>query len=232
SRAAQCSADSTTKATAADPGSSSPVAYGTGPVGRSSAATTRTTSALPDRISSSAQSSAIEADAPPLQIVVVGPRSPSVWQTAPPVAFSTTLEKLSTAGLFGLSAMLSSKPPVLSADPEPVAKISPTSSSAFLGSFSPASSQARREAAIAILDRWFMCRQSERGAYVRPSSDGAFPAPCRPAATAALTSATPVPAPVTGPSPVITASRRGSSSYGRGPRGRVSTSETLLPPKA
>ena len=149
---------------------------------------------MPALINSRAQSSAIEADAPPLQMVVVGPRRPSVWQTAPPVAFSTTLEKLSTAGLFGLSAMLWSKPPVLSLDPAPVAKMSPTSSSAFLGSFSPASSQARRDAAIAIRDRWFMCRHSERGAYVRPSSDGARPAARRPAAMAALTSAMPVPA--------------------------------------
>ena len=52
------------------------------------------------------------------------------------------------------------------------------------------------------------------------------------AAEAMFEAGAPVPMGVTGPSPVITASRRGSSSYGRGPRGRVSTSETLLPPKA
>ncbi|GAA2794992.1 hypothetical protein [Nonomuraea dietziae] len=148
------------------------------------------------------------------------------------MAFSTTLEKLSTAGLFGLSAMLSSKPPVLSADPAPVAKTSATSSSALRGSLSSASSQARREAAIARRDRRFMCRHSERGANVRPSSDGACPAARRPAAIAAAVSAMPVPAPVTGPSPLITACLRGAGSYGTGSLGLASTSETLLPPKA
>ncbi len=239
-RPAQCSADSTTKATEADPGTGPepPLSYGEtvasfGTAATvSSAATTSTTSALPALIISSAQSRAIEAEAPPLQMVVVGPRRPRVWHTAPPVAFSTTLEKLSTAGLLGSAAMLSSKPPVLSADPAPVANTSPTLSRSFLGSLSSASSQASREAAIAMRDRLFMCRHSERGANVLPSREGARPSAWRPATTASDTSATPTPRPLTGPRPVITASRDGSSSWSRSPRGVVSTSATLLPPNA